>query len=432
MERLKMLFVYIRGNEPHLILENQLFNIVCFVGAILLFIMSLSNAFIQMDIWGIVIPLIAAVLLLTLYYFSRFEQKFLQSALLCVPILYALSGMMWFINGGESGSIIHPIQAYFLLFFAILPRKYHIPFTIFHILSLTTLYVLEYLHPEWITPYKGRNEQMIDQVITLICSILCVYAIMMSIKAMYEDKNKEIEKQKENLEELNTLKDKMLSIISHDVRTPLTQLKSFLSIMTESEIDKEKSDIIFKQIAKNVDETQNLLDTLVTWASIQLKGENDFVKHEKIELKALIRQESGLFTAQVQQKKLTFICEVPEELYIFSDANILALIIRNLLSNAVKFSNLAGEIRIKIKENAEYVILSISDTGVGIAPERLNDLMKFGKNSTTRGTSNEKGSGLGLLLCKEFIEKTGGRLDIESELNSGTTFYVSIPKKAHT
>ena len=391
-----------------------------------LFCMSILNAIIQIDILGIILPLATAIGLLILYYFSRFEDKFLSSTLLAIPLIYFLTSIMWFVNGGQSGSIIHGIQIYFLLFFAILPRKYHISFTIFHFISLSVLYVLEYLHPEWISPYKGRNEQMIDQVVTLAFTMVCVYAIMMSIKAMYEEKNKEIALQKENLESLNALKDKMLSIISHDVRTPLVQLKSLLEVVTTTDISKEQSDYLFVQVAKNVDETQNLLDTLVTWASVQVKGEENFMKEENINLKNIVANEAGLFSQQLAQKKINLNCTISPTLQVFSDTNILSLVVRNLLSNAIKFTNLGGAITLSAEKEGDFVVLSVKDTGVGISPERLNDLLKSGKNISTRGTDKEKGSGLGLLLCKEFIEKSGGKLHIESELNKGTTFYVYI------
>lgn len=429
MQYIKSAFLFFIGDEPNLTFENKIFNITSFIGSLLLFFMSVSNAMIQMDILGIVIPLIASFFFLSLYYFSRFEQRFALASILCIPLMYGLSSIMWFVNGGESGSIIHSMQVYFLFFFAILPRKYHIPFSLFHILNLSALYILEYAHPEWVFPYKGRNEQMIDQVITLIFSIVCAYLIMMSIKSIYEEKNKEIEKQKEALQELNGLKDKMLSIISHDVRSPLGQLKSLLYLVTETDISQAQRDYLFKEVAKSVDETQNLLDTLVTWASLQLKDTKTLIKEEEIALKALVKQEGEVFSAQIKKKNLSLNCTIPSQLNIISDIHILGLVIRNLLSNAVKFSNFGGEILLGIEEKSDYIILYVRDNGVGISQERLNNLLHFGKNSSTIGTYKEKGSGLGLLLCKEFIEKSGGKLHIESELDKGTTFYVSIPRK---
>lgn len=427
MNYLKRFFTYISGSKKTLTLENRIFNLTSWLGSMILFFMSILNAVIQIDVLGIVSPLAAAIGLMILYYFSRFEDRFLPSTLLTIPLIYFLTSIMWFVNGGQSGSIIHAMQVYFLLFFAILPRKYHIGFTIFHLLNFSTLYVLEYMHPEWVSPYKGRNEQVIDQVVTLTFSMICVYAVMMSIKAMYEKKNKEIAAQKENLESLNDLKDKMLSIISHDVRSPLAQLKSLLEIVTTTDMDKAQSDYLFAQVAKNVDETQNLLDTLVTWASVQVKGEDNPIKQENIVLKSIITTESGLFSRQLAQKQLNLTCTISPTLHVLSDENILSLVIRNLLSNAIKFTNLRGEITLSAEKEGSFVVLSVKDTGVGISAERLENLLKSGKNISTRGTFKEKGSGLGLLLCKEFIEKSGGKLRIESELNKGTTFYVYIP-----
>lgn len=150
------------------------------------------------------------------------------------------------------------------------------------------------------------------------------------------------------------------------------------------------------------------------------------MREESIILKNIIAKESGLFSQQLAQKKINLNCTISPTLQVFSDANILSLVVRNLLSNAIKFTNLGGAITLSAEKEGDFVVLSVKDTGVGISPERLNDLLKSGKNISTRGTDKEKGSGLGLLLCKEFIEKSGGKLHIESELNKGTTFHVYI------
>lgn len=427
MKRLKQIFTYIQGDKDSLILEHRIFNIASFLGGILLLFMAFSNAFVLSDTLAIIIPLIVAVGFLLLFYLSRFQQKFIVAALLCVPLTYCSSGFMWLINGGQSGSIIHGLQISFLFFFAILPKKLYLPFTLFHVICVATCYITEYYHPDWIVQYTSKEGQLIDQIITLTLSIACVHTIMMTIKRMYEEKTIEVEKQKDDLQELNGLKDKMLSIISHDVRGPLGQLKSVLSLVTDGHISKEKSDYLLKEIHKNVQETENLLDTLVTWASIQLQERDVPIKQDLIALKPIVEEESKLFSSQMQQKNLVFSCTIPPQLQVTSDANILALVIRNLLSNAIKFSRLEGLIEVSAIEQDQYIVLSVKDTGVGITPERLKEILELGKNSSTRGTNNEKGSGLGLRLCKEFIEKSGGKLHIESEVGKGSAFFVSIP-----
>lgn len=432
MGQLKQILHYIQRSQHKPTLENQVFNIASFTGGILLCVMALSNAFILTDKLAVIIPLIVSLALMVLFYFSRFQQKFIIAALLAIPLVYALSGVMWLINGGQSGSIIHGLQIFFLFFFAILPKKYHIPFTVFHLLSVISLYLIEYFHPNLITPYSSREEQLTDQIVTLTLSIICVYAIMMSIKRIYEEKTKEIQNQKEDLKELNDLKDKMLSIISHDIRGPLGQLKSVLSLVADGHISKEQSQDLLKKVFIDVQETENLLDSLVAWASIQLQERNIAIKEDLIELKPVIENEKNLFLNQIEQKKLVFSCQVPQQLYVSVNTNVLAFIIRNLFSNAVKFSNPGGEIQVSYIEKDKYIVLSVKDTGVGITPERLNEILDLNNNnSSTRGTNNEKGSGLGLRLCKEFIEKTGGTLHVESETGKGSTFFVSIPKNHH-
>lgn len=429
MNRLKHFFLFIRGADSDLALENRVFNLTLFIGSILFFFIACSNYYVGLSPIAIISPCITGITCLYIYYHSRFLQKFPFVAIISVPILYGLIATLWFVNAGQEGSIIHSLQLFLLFFFAVLPRKYHVKLLVFHILFMFSLYVLEYIFPEWVTPYNTRKDQFIDQVVTMIVSLVCVYAIMVTIKNIYEEKNKEVEIQKKNLESLNLMKDKMLSVISHDVRSPLGQIKSVLSLINDNYISKEKSEILLKELYKNVHETQDLLDTLVTWASFQLQGkEGNFNTNlESVKLKSIVSEVISLFSLQMNDKKITVECTIFPELNVFSDANILTLIIRNLVSNAIKFSYREGVISFSAEKKGEYVVLIVGDNGVGIESERLEKFFKFGQNSSTRGTNNEKGSGLGLLLCKEFIEKTGGKLEIESEVKKGSRFIVSIP-----
>ena len=325
MSRFKSFFLYIIADHPNLILENRVFNLTIFLGAVLIFVVAVSNLYIGMDIVGVIIPFITGFILFGLYYLSRFRQKFLLSSVVAIPILYFLSGSMWFLNAGQSGSMIHALQLFFLFFFAVLPRKYHLTFSIFHVIFLSTLYILEYYHPEWLFLYKTREAQTFDQIITMTFVMVCVYAIMMSIKAIYEERNKEVNQQKENLELLNSMKDKMLSVISHDIRSPLTQIKGVLSLINEGIIGQEKSEYLFKELYKNVHETQDLLDTLVTWASFQLKEGGISLKKENIDLKQTLVEAIALFSSHLKDKNLQIVCTVSREMYIFSDPNILLL-----------------------------------------------------------------------------------------------------------
>jgi signal transduction histidine kinase len=141
----------------------------------------------------------------------------------------------------------------------------------------------------------------------------------------------------------------------------------------------------------------------------------------------LINEIVLLFSDMVKQKSIKIIKELPKTALLFADKAMINTVLRNLISNAIKFTNPGGEIKVTIHEKQNELLISVMDTGVGIKKDRFEELFQIDKNHSTQGTKNEKGTGLGLILCKEFIEKHEGKLWIESEVDKGSTFYFTIP-----
>lgn len=427
IKKIQIFFDYIKGSDTELTLESQVFNITTFVGSILLFIVGFVNIYIDMELAAILMPFISSLLVFVFFYLSRFKNVFLIAVLALIVIMYGSTCGIWFFNSGQEGSIIHVFNLYFLFFFAILPQNLQKYYLGFHVIALSSTYVLEYLHPEWVSPYKDGFSQLIDQVVTMSFATLCLYLVLMSIKTMYEKKRKQVEEQKSDLEKMNAMKDKILSVISHDVRSPLTQLEAVLDLVASKGLNQEKGEFLLKELHKNIQETQHLLDTLVTWASLQLQSKQIIMRNEEIELVDLLKNASEAFSSHLNSKELTIKYEMPDKMFVKSDMNTLSLVVRNLLSNAIKFSHPKGEIILGVKKEEGKGVFYIRDFGVGIEKEKLANIFSTESNKTTRGTKNEKGSGLGLLLCRDFIVHSGGKLIIESEENKGTSCFVYIP-----
>lgn len=250
-------------------------------------------------------------------------------------------------------------------------------------------------------------------------------------KKMYRilsDQKREIENYAEKLNDLNMTKDKFFSIIAHDLKNPFQALLGINSILVESPdlINEPKRQ---EFLIKMYDTTKNaftLLENLLQWARTQMDG-MEFMP-EKLDLLEIIVSNKLLLKNLAEEKFIRIIVGVTEGLYIYSDRNMMDTILRNLISNAIKFTNDEGKISIAAEEKDQFVLISIKDNGIGIRKEDQANLFELGNGLTTRGTKNEKGSGLGLILCKEFVSKQNGTLWFDSEKDKGSTFYFTVPK----
>jgi signal transduction histidine kinase len=235
----------------------------------------------------------------------------------------------------------------------------------------------------------------------------------------------EMEKRSEELERLNQVKDKFFSIISHDLRSPINALAGLLDLIDKGAIKPEEMHKHTKELKVRFNHTRTLLNNLLDWTLLQMDKLN--LQAAKINLYRLVEENIQLL-GSVQDKKISMINEVPENAIGFADSNTINLVIRNLITNAIKFTNDGGRVVIAAREQGREWIVSVSDNGVGMKAEIMSMLFDKTAPYTTRGTANEKGTGLGLILCKEFVEKNGGRIWVESAEDKGSTFYFTLPK----
>jgi signal transduction histidine kinase len=241
-----------------------------------------------------------------------------------------------------------------------------------------------------------------------------------------------VEQLSKNNLELNKLiasKDKFFSIIAHDLKGPVGNLSSFLSFMTEQyeNISQEefKKDLVLLENASI--KIRDLLENLLTWARSQ-KGDIQY-KPENFNISKLIQSNVQLFESSAKNKKISIINNIPENLFGFFDYQMITTVVRNLISNALKYTNDSGSITISETEGAEFIEITIQDTGIGMSLIIVENLFKIDvKHFSTEGTGGEKGTGLGLILCKEFIDKHSGKIWVESEIGKGSKFKFTIPK----
>jgi len=249
-----------------------------------------------------------------------------------------------------------------------------------------------------------------------------------------EEAVQKLQKSEKDLKELNHIKDKFFSIISHDLRSPFATLTSFLNILINfaDEFSKEEMEELAKRTQQSVKNLSSLLENLLQWAMSQM-DQNQF-RPQEIVLEKIIQETTNLLAVSAEEKKITVGWNIPEDTLLYTDYNMLSFIIRNLLINAIKYTPAQGNITITAKINhasrlQPWVKVCVADTGIGIPQEEIPKLFNAQEHYTRKGTQNEKGVGLGLMLCKEFVEKSGGTITVSSKLNEGTVFCFEVPGK---
>ncbi len=233
-----------------------------------------------------------------------------------------------------------------------------------------------------------------------------------------------LENQAKELKQLNELKDKYFSIISHDLKGPVFGVKELIYLTNSGIISEKEFMKMLPEVSKNMEHVAILLENLLAWTSSQLKGE--YLQLQFIDLQTVIKNQKNLLERIAKDKNIEIILNGEKEIHVKADKNMMELVFRNLISNAIKFSNPNSKVEISCSPDTEKIKISIRDYGVGIPEENLQKL-NSGISFSTRGQSNESGTGLGMLMVKEYLMKNEGSLEIRSKLNEGSEFIVTLP-----
>lgn len=267
-------------------------------------------------------------------------------------------------------------------------------------------------------------------VLAALCGILLVTIYRSGqrrrrINRLLLDHQEEMERRSEELEKLNQVKDKFFSIISHDLRSPINALAGLLDLIDRGAVKPEDMGTNVRELRIRFNHARTLLNNLLDWTLLQMDKLS--LHPVKIDMNK-VAQDNIQMLNPVQGKKLEFRNEIPEGTLAFADSNTINLVFRNLITNAIKFTNEGGKISVGAQEDGRLLRISVTDNGVGMKPEVLKMLFDKTLPYSTRGTANEKGTGLGLILCKEFVEKNGGTISVESQEGKGSTFTFTVPK----
>lgn len=286
---------------------------------------------------------------------------------------------------------------------------------------------------------KKESEIQFSRLITKIAILIAILMIIVSVilfsfyrlksrtNIQLMHKTEEISELNLKLNQLNNTKDKFFSIIAHDLRSPFNAIYGFSEILSEQIREKnyENIDEYAVIIQNSSQRTLDLLKNLLEWARLQT-GKIEFRAVDFL-LNDLLTETIDLLNDAASQKSIQIINTTTQEMSIHGDKSMIGSVLRNIISNAIKFSNPGGKITISTEKKENETLFSVTDTGIGISKEDQLRMFRIEENFSVKGTQNEKGTGLGLILCKEFIEKHEGKIWVESVEGVGSTFYFTLP-----
>jgi signal transduction histidine kinase len=284
---------------------------------------------------------------------------------------------------------------------------------------------------------ENEKQRFLLVALTLITCLIAIIAVVFYRNRQKEKASKElillqkqeIEKQTLTLEELNLLKDKTFSVLSHDLRSPLASLSGLMMLMDHHAISPEEFDTLKDKLNHQLKGVSLLLDNLLHWSKSHIQSNYPLSK-ESCSVKELAEQNIALLDEMSVPKNIKLDVNISDNLFVYANRDQVDIVIRNLLSNAFKFTKPEGNISIQAERKDHQVVLSVKDSGVGMSEEYISHLFTNTPNQSKYGTSGEKGTGIGLLLCKEFITKNNGSIWVTSKLGEGSTFYISLPMAA--
>ncbi|MCX6170343.1 MAG: PAS domain-containing sensor histidine kinase [Ignavibacteriales bacterium] len=236
-----------------------------------------------------------------------------------------------------------------------------------------------------------------------------------------------IKKYTDELKQLNQTKDKFFSIIAHDLKNPFITILGFSDLLQSDydELSDDERKFYIHEMKKSAEISYHLLQNLLHWSRAQT-GRIE-LNPQKLELIKIINENFLLLIKTAEKKQIKLLQEVPDDLFILADVDMMNSIMRNLLTNAIKFSHKGGTIKVNAGVEENFVEITVTDNGIGMNPATIDNLFKLDCTQSTSGTENELGTGLGLILCKEFVERNGGKIRVTSEVGKGSKFIFTLP-----
>lgn len=412
------------GDKDHFALEARIFNATCVALIICVLLYTpISYFLLTMELYLILV--VMAFLVGVLYYLSRFKNLSGLSATLFQIALNMALVVNYYYNSGIDG----PNHIIFLVAFfisaATAPIKQYYIWLPLNIILLSGIMWVEYTNPDFIAlTYSDATSRFIDIFSSYIGIVVFIFIVTMFVRRSYNRQREELIAKSIALEEANNTKNRLLSILGHDLKEPLASLQGYLELLTDFDLDEDEQKEMKAQLLTMTRNTSFMLTNILAWARTQ-------EQRLRADLQVLVVKDTLANVVDIARtisfkKEILFWVDLSPQVEVKADSQMLALIIRNLLMNAIKFTRKGGNIWITATTEGDCCTIVVEDDGIGI-PEAMQAHIFRMESGSRRGTESEKGTGLGLMLCQEFAEKMGGELSFTSHADKGTAFSLKLP-----
>ncbi len=411
------------GDKPYFTLEGRIFHSVCII---VMFGLTLNIPFNYL----IGLPALAGLMFLVLlvvaaiYYISRFYKK-LYPAIIAFQVF---NNLMLVANYYDNSGLNGPTFAIFLLSFiisvSIIPQKQYVVWLPLNISIMLLLIYWEVTHPGWIRDtYPSKSSRFADFAYTYIINASLIFFIIAFIRSAYHQERRRAEHEAIELAASNETKNKLLSILAHDLKEPLASVQGFLELLTYYKLEETERRSIENELLNRTRDTAQMLGNVLTWTKSQLGGVQ--VQLMPLQLRHTVAGTLQLLKSISVEKQIELQDDIDDAIWVAADPDMLQLVIRNLVMNAIKFTFPGGKVTISATTAQGKCVIAIADNGTGIKAEKQAKLFLISEQ-VTYGTGKEKGAGLGLVLCKNFVELQGGKIWFKSEPGLGSTFFISF------
>jgi signal transduction histidine kinase len=426
-KKIRSVISYIFAEEENFSLEHRLVLSSIIVGVLIALLGSIINLVLSTSLIAVIIPLLLSVLVLILYYFVRFKRIVEPVIIPIITVSIIGISTIWIFNGGMNGSNIMPAFVIFILGLVTVKDKTKKYVLLFFVAVNVFILLIQFYRPDLITDFPTETDRWVDYLLTFIYSSILIYFIISFVHKNYKIERQRAEESEKNMKQLNVDKDRFMAILAHDLKSPFNSLLGFSEELKDNvktlSIDQIESYVA--SINSSAQNSFNLLEDLLIWARVQ-QGQIPF-KPQKLNFKEVYRNVTTVLKSNADVKNITVNCFTSDDITVYADPDMLKTILRNLLSNAIKFTNKGGTINISATLTLSNTTIVISDNGIGILPDDLAKLFDISKIYTTKGTEKEKGTGLGLLLCKELVVRHGGKIWVESQPGIGSDVKFTLP-----
>lgn len=406
---------FLIGSPVEFTLEARIFHSITLGAALLMLVYVPYNLF-----GGLYSAAASCVIFGGIFFYEYYRSRFLLQA--HRSLLFGLSGLLllsfnYFANAGIAGStdLIWPVYLLFLL--AICPYRHMVAWVIIYLVVFGLVHVAEHQYPQLVQyPFRAGNGQFTDRITAFPIPVISI-AIVIGLFRRNYDKERGIVAQRDRE------KSRLLSILSHDLRAPFIQIQQYFELLGDNTLSQTERVGIEQALKHKNDQALDLVTNLLYWSRSQLDGFS--MRLTPLPLGATLRSTLELASGLSSGKRIAFETEIHPEIRVVADADMLQVVVRNLLQNAIKFTAPGGAISLEAETTDDGCRLTVTDNGIGIKPAHMDQI--FSGTISAFGTANEKGVGVGLQLCKEFMERQGGSISVESVLGKGSRFTVSIP-----